>query len=650
MENIFYFFLVICILSFLVFIHELGHYIAARKEGMEVQVFSIGFGKPVFTWRYQGVLWQICWLPFGGYVKIAGMGEQDSKDKNKNSFYNKSPWSRARVAIAGPLMNIIFAFVALSCLFFMGGREKKFSEFSSYIGWIDPKSDLYAQGIRPGDAILSYDGVPFKDFSNHISAAILSKKNIQAKILKTDSLTGDQTIVHRSIAPIKHPRAIDKDLMTTGVLSPASYLIYDKISEHILPYKEGSPIQDSGILYGDRIVWIDGKIIYSSEQLMDILNSNKSFVTIKRGEEVKQVRIPRVLIRDMHLDSYQKSRFIDWQYEANTGGDNSLYYAFPYILDEEGKVISQTHLFDLALENEIFDSKINLEVDTPLLAGDQIIAVDGQRVGSAFEIFLAAQKHQVHMIVAREANPDYSVVDVNTALHEFHDKIPFKEITQIAASIGTSDLKTEIGTAVLLNPIIPRPYREFNLTSKDRESYNTETAAILQQIAAITDSQLRERQMEAFEKSQNRAFLGFTALQDRRIVHNPAPLKVMSDIFIQIKQTLSALFQGNMSPKWLSGPVGMVNIVKYQASLGIKEALFWVALISVQLGLLNLLPFPIFDGGHICLSILEGVTGKKLHNKRILEWINTGFVILLVSLSLYILYHDVARMILGMFS
>jgi len=66
-ESFFYIFLAILGLGVLVFIHELGHYIVARREGMRVEAFSIGFGKPIFTWMRDGVKWMICILPFGGY-------------------------------------------------------------------------------------------------------------------------------------------------------------------------------------------------------------------------------------------------------------------------------------------------------------------------------------------------------------------------------------------------------------------------------------------------------------------------------------------------------------------------------------------------------------------------------------------------------
>ena len=73
MTSIFYIFLALMGLNLLVFIHELGHYIVARREGMRVDVFSIGFGKPFVSWTRKGVKWQICPFLFGGYVRIAGM-------------------------------------------------------------------------------------------------------------------------------------------------------------------------------------------------------------------------------------------------------------------------------------------------------------------------------------------------------------------------------------------------------------------------------------------------------------------------------------------------------------------------------------------------------------------------------------------------
>src|SRR5690348_8655641 len=99
---------------------------------MRVETFSIGFGHPIYTWERDGVQWRICWLLFGGYVKIAGMQKEGSREPYEipEGFYSKRPWARIQVSLAGPLVNIAFAFLAFAALWVSGGRDKPFSEFT----------------------------------------------------------------------------------------------------------------------------------------------------------------------------------------------------------------------------------------------------------------------------------------------------------------------------------------------------------------------------------------------------------------------------------------------------------------------------------------------------------------------------------------
>src|SRR5271154_2135216 len=109
-------------LGFLVFIHELGHYWVARRKGMKVEVFSIGFGKAIYSWKHQGVKWQVGFLPFGGYVKIAGMQREGTVEPHeiRDGFFGKSPSARIQVALAGPLVNIGFAMLLFLIIWGMG--------------------------------------------------------------------------------------------------------------------------------------------------------------------------------------------------------------------------------------------------------------------------------------------------------------------------------------------------------------------------------------------------------------------------------------------------------------------------------------------------------------------------------------------------
>src|SRR3989304_1476244 len=99
-QNISYFILALIGLGFLIFIHELGHYFMARRVGMAVEVFSIGFGKPVYTWKWGGVKWQICVLPVGGYVRIKGMETKKKRVdlyKITDGYFGKKPLDRIKV-------------------------------------------------------------------------------------------------------------------------------------------------------------------------------------------------------------------------------------------------------------------------------------------------------------------------------------------------------------------------------------------------------------------------------------------------------------------------------------------------------------------------------------------------------------------------
>lgn len=138
-------------LSFLIFIHELGHYWMARRVGMRVEVFAIGFGKAIYTWERDGTRWQIGWLPFGGYVKIAGTDNADDIDPYDvpDGFFGKSPLDRIKVAFMGPFVNLVFALIAFAMLWFLGDGRKILTNIPiKSAGWIRNRSYLRRVFVR----------------------------------------------------------------------------------------------------------------------------------------------------------------------------------------------------------------------------------------------------------------------------------------------------------------------------------------------------------------------------------------------------------------------------------------------------------------------------------------------------------------------
>jgi regulator of sigma E protease len=162
------------IITFIVTIHELGHFLVARACGIAVDRFSIGFGKTIFAVKDRwGVEWRVAWLPLGGYVKFAGddnvasvpddddleslrarIIEREGLGAEKRYFAFKPLWQRALVVLAGPAANFVLSIALFAILFCAIGQQVVWGPIQK----ISPGSAAFAAGLRPGDQLVSADG------------------------------------------------------------------------------------------------------------------------------------------------------------------------------------------------------------------------------------------------------------------------------------------------------------------------------------------------------------------------------------------------------------------------------------------------------------------------------------------------------------
>lgn len=643
--NLFYIFLAILGLSFLIFIHELGHYFMARRVGMRVETFAIGFGRPIYSWIKDGVKWQIGWLLFGGYVKIAGVDPTEGQDPYQISdgFFGKSPWDRIKVALMGPLVNLAFALVAFGLLWSLGGREKNFMDFTSKIGWVDPNSELYADGVRPGDEIVSYGENSFQGAKDHVYAPMTASDNIIVKTLKVDYGTGVKTPMEYNVAVYPHP-ASSKGVLTAGITQPASYVIYDRLADgRENPLPEGSPLKDSGIQYGDRIFWVDGEVVFSVQQLNNILSGDKVLLTIVRDGATKLVRIPRIPVQELKLDSAFREELIDWQFESHLNNIRfQSLYALPYNLTNDAVVENAVKFIDEDKQNEAFPAHPFSEVETQLLPGDKIIAVSGAPITHAAELLKALQTYRVNVIVERNPHVLNSISSQNSADKDFDRQMDWNALKAIESSIGTANPIETQGDLVLLKTVIPKVQSEFALSPEKQALIAAEFQERRKAIESIEDPERRSQELRNLQKLEKRLLLGLPGIQDRRVSYNPGPITLFSSVFEEIRRTLGALFSGSLNPKWISGPIGIVQVVQESSMGSLKEALYWLGAISLNLGILNLLPIPVLDGGTILMSLVEIVTRKRLPPKT-LEKIVLPFAVLLIGFFIFLTYNDLSR-------
>jgi len=159
------------ILTVLVFVHEMGHYLVARYNGVRIETFSIGFGPELFGWNDKvGTRWKFSMLPLGGYVKMFGEMDLDeesdkpslSDEEKKLSFVHKRLHQRAAIVAAGPIANFLFAILAFAILFSTFGQPYTVPD----IGDVQAGSAAEAAGLRSGDVVLRIDGSSINRFED----------------------------------------------------------------------------------------------------------------------------------------------------------------------------------------------------------------------------------------------------------------------------------------------------------------------------------------------------------------------------------------------------------------------------------------------------------------------------------------------------
>lgn len=633
-ENILYALFAILGLGFLVFIHELGHYIVARRQGMRIEVFAIGFGRPIYSWIYQGVKWQIGILPFGGYVKIAGMHKEKGVEPFDipDGFFGKSPWQRIKVAFAGPFVNIAFSLMVFVGLWIFGGRDKSFSEFTRHIGWVDPKSALYEQGVRPGDLIQKYSGRDFGGFKDLLISSVMNEKTTRIEGYKLDYRTSERRPFDYTLKP--YAIADSKEKMSTiGVLTPAQYLIYDQ---------EGSPNSSmaTGLQPLDRFIWVDGEIVFSHQQLRSLVNDSTAFFTIRRGNEIVHTKVPRVHLDELAMNAMEKAEIGDWQYEAGLRQKFHDLYFIPYNLSPSAQVEGRLSFIDETDQRKAFENCERCTYFHPLQEGDQIIAVDGIPVKTSYDLLDKLQTRRVLAIIERDPALQKSVLWTDSDAQ--FENFSYSNLSQIVSSIGTQNPVTTSGDLVLLNPMVPRPRSSLELSSKLQAQQARDLANYKKQIDKIQDPQKKAEAITELDKAQKTLVLGLS-FKDRAVRYNPTPIDQFSIVFADTWRTLSGLVSGSMNAKFVSGPIGIVHVVHQSWKIGVQEALFWMAVISLNLGVMNLLPIPVLDGGHIVLSVYEAVTRRRL-SAKMMERLMFPFIGLMIALFIYITYQDIARL------
>ena len=277
-------------LSFCIFIHELGHFIAAKKRGLIADRFSIGFGPRIFGWKRNGTDFRISLLPFGGYVslpQLADMGRLEGGEGDEAQDLPPISYAdKMIVAVMGAVFNIVLAF-CLSLILWGVGRDMIKSttidavpeQIVNSAGEI-VAGPAFAAGLQPGDTILSIDGNPIGDWMQ-LQNAVMTGTGRNADGLATTDLTIRRD--KQQLAVTVHPILVtSEDIRTLGV-QPGTDLVVSMV-------QSGMPAAAAGMLPGDQPIALNGEPITSSAFLSVYLKNHTGgtidVTLLRAGEEL----------------------------------------------------------------------------------------------------------------------------------------------------------------------------------------------------------------------------------------------------------------------------------------------------------------------------------------------------------------------------
>ena len=266
------------VLGVLVFVHELGHFLVARRHGVRCLTFSLGFGPKLLQTKRGDTVYCISAIPLGGYVKMAGETPEDTVEGKPDEFLSKTKWQRFQILIAGPAMNVVLAVVVMTAVLYQGAELPLFEEQPPRVGVVLEGSPAAEAGIAVGDRILSVAGREVDTWEAYVvGVAPYAEREIEVVVRRTDGVHTLQVT----------PAAVGT--FDTGDLGVGPY-----ISPRVAGMLPGnSAAAEAGIQVGDTLVAIDGRQI-PQQQLIEAINASAGQpvrLTVRRAEALVDVEV-----------------------------------------------------------------------------------------------------------------------------------------------------------------------------------------------------------------------------------------------------------------------------------------------------------------------------------------------------------------------
>ena len=271
---------VVLVLGFMIFIHELGHFMAAKFFGVRVLVFSLGFGKRLLHLARGDTDYRLSALPFGGYVKMAGDDPSANRQGDPGEFLAKPRWQRFVVVMMGPTMNILLAVLLLAGLYKFHIPKPAYDEQPARLGDVEADSPAGKIGLTAGDLVVRLDGLQYPRW-----------EDLQLKILTTvdEAMPLEVERDGKVLSLALTPRAEGPDRQGYAGWYPYAPGVIDKV-------EPGLPASQAGLVPGDQIVGVEGRGVLYWPRIAYVLQSTKGkpvqLSVLRGGREFRATLTP----------------------------------------------------------------------------------------------------------------------------------------------------------------------------------------------------------------------------------------------------------------------------------------------------------------------------------------------------------------------
>lgn len=531
----------VILISLTVFVHELGHFLVAKYFGVRVEVFSIGMGKKIWKRRYGDTEYAISLFPIGGYVKMFGdeLGAEIEAEHKASSFVHKPVMQRIGVVLAGPIMNLVFAFILFVLIAVFGDLQK-----APVVGDISEQTEAFAVGFRSGDSILSVNSQAVRTWAEAQSIFDQSiGKEVTLKVVRHGGGEEVLRFTPKSI-PNNELLSLNKEMGSVAGLTNLTPGPGFGVSD------QNSWAYKAGFRTGDFISKFNGKEVKFWRDAEDLILNSK----------------PPYKVTVMRAGAKGEFESVDLEIQLALTG---------------------TTLATLGLERgELFLRKVM--PDSPaqkagLQEGDKLLEIQGQSISS------------------------WDLVNDTIKGFKAEDKVIAVKFAR-AGEVKSVAITPQMTTTETAQGLV-----------EDRFVIGI-VPWLFQGVPEVTTVQYG---------------LGLDALS--------RGLERTWEVTAMTVLSFVKLFKAEISPKNIGGIISIGIAASRSFEMGLGQFFSMMGTISISLFILNLLPVPVLDGGHMVFYTIELIKGSPLSLRK-MELAQRFGIVVLMSLMVFALFNDFTRL------